>query len=119
MKRVRGPARLACVTYPLIARWTGLQISSVRTYAKQGLFNPRDLQSVLCWVNTRRRQGGLPMIGVPPENSEVDTLENATDSVTPNAATTSAAEKVKKGNLLPIAKRGPSADTIARSTSGP
>jgi len=64
-RATRGEQRFAGLTYSQIARWTGLTLHTVRSYASRGQFDPRDIDSVLSWVNVRRASRGLPLIGAP------------------------------------------------------
>jgi hypothetical protein len=53
------------VTYDVIAELAGgITGDTARRYAQRGLFDARDLASVLRWVNGVRRQQGLSLIGV-------------------------------------------------------
>ena len=85
----RGPARLIAVTYPQIAKWTGYTLNTVRSYACRGFYDPRDLESVLTWINRQRAKRGWPLIGLPEKAADpgVDTLENVTGCATPLPAT--------------------------------
>lgn len=73
MQRNKSPGRpigaeqrLWCLTYSQIAEWAGLKARTVREYATSRCqFDPRDIESVLQWVNTRRLKQGLPLIGQP------------------------------------------------------
>ena len=64
-KRTRGPNRFAAITYPQIAEWSGYTLHTIRTYAQDGLFNPRDLAATMEWINAARIKRGWPMIGIP------------------------------------------------------
>lgn len=66
----RGEQRFASVTYSQIADWTGLKLSTVRTYGAGRVFNPYSLRSVLEFVNRRRRVKGLPLIGEIPDDDD-------------------------------------------------
>ena len=77
----RGPARVAILTYPQIAKWVGLRLSTVYSYAQRGIMPTDSVETLLEWVNTRRAAKGLPMVGVPVE---LDTLENETADVSTN-----------------------------------
>jgi len=82
----RGPHRLAVVTYADIADWTGLSLQTVRGYASEGQFDQHDLGSILEWVNRRRADAGLPLIGMPAEDSEkilLDTRDCGNKSANP------------------------------------
>jgi len=96
--------RLWCLTYTKIATWTGLTVSTVRSYASRKVFNAHSLTSTLSWVNARRAAAGLPLIGTPqpqpqppqpqsseltplnyhpPANAELDTPSNKTTPTPP------------------------------------
>ncbi len=64
--------RLIIVTYQEIADWARLSVRTCQEYAYRGYFDPRDLESVLQWINTRRQAAGKQMIGIPtkPEGSD-------------------------------------------------
>lgn len=64
-RRKGDEQRLWTLTYSQIAEWSGLAPRSVRAYASQGQYDPREIESVLCWVNARRQRQGLPLIGLP------------------------------------------------------
>ena len=53
------------ITYDDIGRLVGVRGDTARRYAQRGLFDSRDLDSVLAWVNGRRAAQGLPLIGLP------------------------------------------------------
>ncbi len=57
------------ITYDDIGALAGIRGDVVRRYAQRGLFDARDLASVLRWVNGLRQQQALPMIGVPADNA--------------------------------------------------
>ena len=64
-KKTRGEQRFGGLTYSQIAEWTGLKLSTVQAYGARKVFQPRNLVSVLQWVNARRANCGLPLIGQP------------------------------------------------------
>lgn len=66
----RGEERLSSITYSQIADWAGLTVHTVRSYACRGQFDPRSLESVLRWVNTRRRARGWPLVGQPGQKAD-------------------------------------------------
>jgi len=98
-RRVGSEERLWVLTYSQIAAWVHLAPRTVRSYASEGQFKRDSIESVLQWVNERRRRLGLDMIGQPGRNSGIsrdskrDTLANVTDSspidVSPCIVTTS------------------------------
>jgi hypothetical protein len=57
----RGECKIWSLTYSTIAEWTGLRVVTVRNCASRGDFDPRDIESVLCWVNARRQRLGMPI----------------------------------------------------------
>jgi len=73
--------RLCCVTYSQIAAWVGLAKRTVIEYASLGHFDSRSLESILGWVNGRRKARGLPPVGHPEKIAELDTLENVTQQI--------------------------------------
>ena len=78
----RGECKIWSLTYSRIAEWTGLRVVTVRNCASRGDFDPRDVESVLSWVNTRRQRLGLPMIGVPDGDNQVDAYQHARNLTT-------------------------------------
>ena len=90
MPKVRGEQRFGAITYSCIAGWTGLKLGTIQSYGARGVFDPRDLEATLQWVNRRPAAKRLPPIGQAneeiPKKSELDTLENVTNNVTPIAA---------------------------------
>ncbi len=66
MVRPKGSRNtLIRITYDDIGRLAGIAGDTARQYAQRGQFAPRNLDSVLCWVNARRTTKGLPPIGLP------------------------------------------------------
>ncbi|MFC1596322.1 hypothetical protein ACFL5Q_00050 [Planctomycetota bacterium] len=58
------------VTYDTIAEMAGgITGNTARRYAQRGQFDPRDLDSLLTWVNSRRKRQGEPLIGMPTDNA--------------------------------------------------
>jgi hypothetical protein len=87
MRRPENPGRtrgaqqkLWVLTYSQIAKWAGLEVRTVQEYASRGQFERDNLESVLEWVNARRRRQGLPLIGQP----DSDTPENVTPDPEPD-----------------------------------
>ena len=75
---------LIAITYDTIGEMAGgIAGDTARQYAQRGQFDPRDLDSLLAWVNARRTTKGLPMIGVP--DSEAAELETIPVSIQPNS----------------------------------
>jgi len=61
-----GRNALIRVTYDTIAQMAGgIRGDTARRYAQRRLYDPRDLDSMLSWVNRRRAAQGLPLIGIP------------------------------------------------------
>ncbi len=67
MGRPKGArTTLIAITYDTIGELAGgIAGDTARQYAQRGQFAPRDIESVLCWVNARRTTKGLPPIGLP------------------------------------------------------
>ena len=66
MARPKGSRNtLIRITYDDIGRLAGIAGDTARQYAQRGQFAPRNLDSVLAWVNARRTTKGLPPIGLP------------------------------------------------------
>jgi hypothetical protein len=66
MSRPKGSRNtLVRITYDDVGRLVGVRGDTARRYAQRGLFDSRDLDSLLAWVNTRRAAQGIPLIGLP------------------------------------------------------
>jgi hypothetical protein len=67
MARPKGSRTvLVRITYDRIGELAGgIAGNTARQYAQRGQFAPRDIESVLCWVNARRTTKGLQPIGLP------------------------------------------------------
>jgi len=50
--------------YSKIAEWACCSVSTARQYASRGLYDPRDIDSVLHWANARRAKRGIEPVGV-------------------------------------------------------
>jgi len=74
MSRPQGSRnRLVSLTYDTIAEMAGgITGDTARRYAQRGLFDSRDLDSMLTWVNSRRRRQGEPLIGLPTDDAPQD-----------------------------------------------
>ena len=74
MSRPQGSRnRLVSLTYDTIAEMAGgITGDTARRHAQRGLFDSRDLASVLRWVNGLRQQQGLSLIGVPDDVGEAE-----------------------------------------------
>ena len=71
-RKPRSEQRFSSITYSQIAAWTGLALGTVRAYSGQGVFDPRDFEATMQWVNERRLAKGIPMIGVPEPVAPTD-----------------------------------------------
>ena len=67
MARPKGSRNtLIAITYDTIGELAGgIAGNSAKQYANRGQFDPRNLDSLLAWVNARRTTKGLPPIGLP------------------------------------------------------
>ncbi len=73
MSRPKGARTfLIKITYSHIGEWVGIGPDAAKRLARQGLFDARDLASVLRWVNGLRQQQGLSLIGVPDDVGEAE-----------------------------------------------
>ena len=79
MARPKGSRNtLIAITYDTIGELAGgIAGDTARQYAHRGQYDPRDIDTVLAWVNTRRQRLGLPMIGVPDGDNQVDAYQHA------------------------------------------
>jgi hypothetical protein len=83
MGRPRGSRNaLIRVTFDVIAEMAGgITGDTARRYAQRGLFDSRDLESILRWVNERRKRQGEPLIGLPTDDaSQADSHDTAADT---------------------------------------
>ena len=72
MVRPKGSRNtLIRITYDDIGRLAGIAGDTARQYAQRGQFDPRNLDSLLAWVNARRTMKGLPPIGLPTEGGQM------------------------------------------------
>lgn len=70
MARPKGSRTvLVRITYDDIGRLAGIAGDTAKQYAQRGQFDSRDLESVLCWVNSRRGGKGQPPIGLVADNA--------------------------------------------------
>ena len=80
IKTTRGEQRFASVTYSVLARWTGYTVSTVRSYANRGQFDPMKFDETLQWVaEVCERRGRRPpwsLVLALPNSDKVDTCEN-------------------------------------------
>lgn len=63
MRQTGSRNKLITISYDVIGDLAGVAGNSARQYAHRGEYDPRDLDSVLTWVNSRRKRQGQPMIG--------------------------------------------------------
>lgn len=64
--RPRGVGNsLWVLRYSWIAERAGCGVAAVRNYASRGDFDKRDMESVLRWLNGRRRRMGMILVGEP------------------------------------------------------
>jgi hypothetical protein len=71
------------IDYDTIGRMAGISGDTAKQYAHRGEYDPRSLEGILQWVNSRRSVRGLPMIGVPRENRTVAKHDCSGVSVSP------------------------------------
>ena len=84
MARPKGSRNaLIRITYDDIGRLAGIAGDTARQYAQRGQFDPRNLDSLLAWVNARRTMKGLPPIGLPTSVGEVVSDEDLAATSTP------------------------------------
>lgn len=73
MRPIGSRNTLVKIDYDLIGGLVGVAGDTAKQYAHRGEYDPRDLESVLVWVNSRRTRQGRPMMGVPADPpSEAD-----------------------------------------------
>ena len=78
MRQTGSRNRLITIDYDVIGDLAGIAGDTAKQYAHRGKYDPRDLQSVLRWINSRRAARGRPLIGQPFEPVfEPDSDENA------------------------------------------
>ena len=82
MARPRGArSTLIALNYDVIAELAGsITGDTARQYARRGEYDSRNLESVLCWINSRRRANGLPLIGLPTDEAVSDEDSEAVTS---------------------------------------
>ena len=92
MSRLPGSRnRLVSLTYDTIAEMAGgITGDTARQYARRGVYDSRNLESVPCWVNSCRRAKGLPLIGVPTEAGKAVSDEDYSGLVASTQARTEA-----------------------------
>jgi hypothetical protein len=74
---------LIAITYDTIGALAGVAGDTARQYAQRGQFDPRNLDSVLAWVNARRTTKVLPMIGTPDGANQVASYDAPTTDGSP------------------------------------
>ena len=74
-----GRTVLVRITYDTIGELAGgIAGDTARQYAQRGQFDSRSLDSLLTWINVRRTEMGLPLIGLPTDNAfEAETHSDA------------------------------------------
>lgn len=78
MARPKGSRTvLVRITYDDIGHLAGIAGDTAKQYAQRGLFDSRDLDSLLTWVNDRRIAMGMPLIGLPTEVGEIVSDEDS------------------------------------------
>ena len=119
-QNTRGPAKLASITYPWIAKKTGYSLKTVYNYAVDGVFDARDMEACWVWINEIRAKKGLDMLGIPPK-PKVDTLVNETLDVSPGGLYfRTAASVLKPGSLLNLQLSGtPGSTAVLVSVATP
>ena len=82
MARPKGSRTvLVRITYDTIGELAGgIAGDTARQYAQRGQYDSRNLESVICWVNSRRRAKGLPLIGVLTDEAVSDEDSEAVTS---------------------------------------
>jgi len=65
----RSRNALIRITYDDIGELAGVLGNTAQKYSQRGHFDPRDLDSVLSWVNSRRQRQGEPLIGMPTDDA--------------------------------------------------
>ena len=81
MSRPKGSRnRLLSLTYDDIGRLVGIAGDTAKKYAQRRLYDPRDLGSLLSWVNSRRQRQGEPLIGLPTDDAS---QAHSDDTATP------------------------------------
>jgi hypothetical protein len=68
MRQTGSRNTLVKVDYDLIGDLAGIAGDTAKQYAHRGEYDPRSLDSVMRWVNSRRAAKGLPLIGMPSES---------------------------------------------------
>lgn len=84
MTRPKGSRnRLVTLDYDSIGALVGIRIrgNTAKRYAQRGQYDSRSLEGVLRWINGRRQQQGLPLIGIP--DGEVVSDDTPTPVETP------------------------------------
>ena len=69
------------ITYDDIGGLAGVRGNTARRYAQRRLYDPRDLNSLLSWLNSRRQRQGEPLIGLPTDDaSQAHSDDTAADT---------------------------------------
>ena len=105
------------ITYDDIGRLAGISGDTAKQYAHRGLYDPRDLDSVLCWANARRGAKGLQLIGLPTDNTSDEPSSAHYDDDGPETVNSIPAQ-METGSLLnydPMTGCYREADCIAKT----
>ncbi len=57
------------IDYDVIGQLAAIAGDTAKQYAHRGQYDPRDLGSLMSWVNSRRQRQGKPLIGIPIESA--------------------------------------------------
>jgi hypothetical protein len=100
-KKTRGERRFLSITYSLIAKLSGLTLATARAYGARKHYNPRDLDSVLSWINTRRAAAGLPLIGQPDPGAQPPATPETISEIPLPLPPAPKLDTLESGNLPP------------------
>jgi hypothetical protein len=75
------------IDYDFIGHLAGIPGDSAKQYARRGEYDPRNLESVLRWVNGRRAAKGQPLIGLPSVNAtDAESCSGGSSNMSPTPA---------------------------------
>ena len=99
MSRPQGSRnRLVTLDYDVIAELAGgITGDTARRYAQRRLYDPRDLGSLLSWVNSRRQRQGEPLLGLPTDDASP---AHSDDTATPVEAAEDIRVRVMPSGLV-------------------